>query len=215
MTAVHEAQKRAISLSLGKDALLPGSRTLTFDADGSYTRDFAAKVRSLVLSARTSVQLPGLGEGALSIDQSTSWTRERQAIGDPLLSLLPRVPDDPGIVIVPRPGQDTLRNALTLVYAWSREGSAYGADIRVRRTSHTERLVLESIAMWVEPGVVSSSVPIRFRFEHATEVDVTDTFTLGISGKAAAGVEKRTGTGENLLLPSIGFEVGVTGKLRF
>ncbi len=146
---------------------------------------------------------------------STSWTCERQALGDPLLSLLPRVPDDPGIVVVPRPGQDTLRNALTLAYEWSREGSPYGADIRVQRTSHTERLVLESIAMWVGPGVVSSSVPIRLRFEHATEIDVTETFTLGISGKAAAGMEKRTGTGEDLLLPAIGLEVGVTGKMRF
>ncbi|OHD75173.1 MAG: hypothetical protein A2177_06640 [Spirochaetes bacterium RBG_13_68_11] len=209
------SQKRAITLSLGKNAVLPEGQGLTFDADGSYTRDFAAKVRSLVLSARTSVQLPGLGGGALSIDQSSSWTHERQAIGDPLLSLLPRVPDDPGIVVAPRPDQDTLRNALTLAYAWSREGTPYGADIRVQRTSHTERLVFESIAMWVEPGVVSSSVPIRLRFEHATEIDVTDTFTLGISGKAAAGVEKRTGAGEHLLLPAIGFEVGITGKMRF
>ncbi|MCX7030797.1 MAG: hypothetical protein NTU62_11855 [Spirochaetes bacterium] len=209
------SQKRAVSLSLGKDATFAEARALTFDADASYTRDFAAKVNSLALSMRTAVQLPGLRGGTLSIDQSTSWTRDRQAIDDPLLSLLPRLPDDPGIVIAPRPDQDTLRNALTFSYVWSREGTPEGADIRVRRTTHTERLVLESVAMWVAPGIVSSSVPFRATFEHATEIDVTETFTLGISGKIAAGVEKRTGTGDDLLLPAIGFEVGVTGKLRF
>jgi hypothetical protein len=98
---------------------------------------------------------------------------------------------------------------------WSREGTPEEADIRVRRTTHTERLVLESVAMWVAPGVISSCVPFRATFEHTTEIDVTDPFTLAIWGKAAAGVEKRTGTGGDLLLPAIGFEAGVTGKLRF
>ena len=62
---------------------------------------------------------------------------------------------------------------------------------------------------------MSSSVPLRATFEHLTEIDVTESFTLGIWGKAAAGIERRTGTGEDLLLPAIGFEAGVTGKLRF
>jgi hypothetical protein len=44
---------------------------------------------------------------------------------------------------------------------------------------------------------------------------VSDSFTLGLTGKAAAGVERRTGAGNDLLLPAVGFEVGVTGKVRF
>jgi hypothetical protein len=137
----------------------------------------------------------------LSIDQSASWTRDLQDTGDPLLSLFPGELDDPGIVVAPWPDQDNLRNSLTPCYAWSREGTPEGADIRVRRTAHTECLVLESVARWVEPGVVSSSVPLRATFEHSTEIDVTDTFTLGIWGKAAAGVEKRTGTGRTCCCP--------------
>jgi hypothetical protein len=44
---------------------------------------------------------------------------------------------------------------------------------------------------------------------------MTDSFTLGFSCKAAAGLERRTsGTGE-LLLPSVGFELGVTARFRF
>lgn len=208
-------QKRAIAVSIGKDAAFSEARTLACDADASYTTDFAAKVRSLSLSVRASARLPELGWGSLSIDQSTSWTRDRQAIDDPRLSLLPLVPDDPDVAVAHRPDQDTLRNALTLAYAWSRAGAPLGADVEVQRTAHTERLVLESVATWVEPGVVSSSVPIRASFEHATAIDVTPTFTLGLSGTAAAGIERRTGPGGALLLPSIGFQVGVTGKLRF
>lgn len=208
-------QVRTISASIGKDAAFSGARTIACDADASYAADFAAKVRRSSLSLRTSTRLPDLGWGSLSIDQSTSWTRDRQAIDDPRLSLLPGVPDDPGIVVAHRPDQDTLRTALTVAYAWSRAGSPYGADVEVQRTAHTERFTLESVAMWVEPGVASSSVPIRARFAHETEIDVSPTFTLGLSAAAAAGMERRTGAGDALLLPAIGFQVGITGKLLF
>ena len=209
------AQKRTLTATLGGDQTFAGGRSLTGDAEASFAADYAAKTRSLALSQRATVQLAGIGDGTLSLEQSSGWTRERQSIGDPRLSLFPGVPDDPAIVVVPRPDKDTLRGALTLAYAWRREGNASDADIEVRRTSHTERLTVESTVVWVEPGAVSSSVPIRLRFEHATEIEVSESFTLGISGKAAAGVERRTGAGDDLLLPAIGFEVGITGKIRF
>jgi hypothetical protein len=209
------SQKRTVAATLGGDLTFAGARSLTSDAEGSFTADYAAKTRSLALSQRATVQLAGIGDGTLSLEQSSGWTRERQAIGDPRLSLFPGVPDDPAIVVAPRPDKDTLRGALTLAYAWRREGSAAGADIEVRQTTHTERLTVESTVAWVAPGTVSSSVPIRFRFEHVSEIEVSESFTLGISGKAAAGLERRTGAGEDLLLPAIGFEVGITGKIRF
>jgi hypothetical protein len=209
------SQKRTVAATLGGDLTFAGGRSLTGDAEASFAVDYAARTRTLALSQRATVQLAGIGDGTLSFEQSSGWTRERQAIGDPRLSLFPGVPDDPAIVVAPRPDKDTLRGALTLSYAWRREGSASDADIEVRRTTHTERLSMESTLAWVAPGSVSSSVPIRLRFEHASEIEVSESFTLGISGKAAAGVERRTGAGDDLLLPAIGFEVEITGKIRF
>ncbi len=209
------SQKRIVAATLGGDLTFPEGRSLTGDAEASFAVDYAGKTRTLALSQRATVQLAGIGDGTLSLEQSSGWTRERQSIDDPRLSLFPGVPDDPAIVVAPRSDKDTLRGALTLAYAWRREGSASSADIEVRRTSHTERLTAESTLAWVAPGTVSSSVPIRLRFEHASEIEVSESFTLGISGKAAAGVERRTGAGDDLLLPAIGFEVGITGKIRF
>ena len=209
------SQVRTISASIGRDVVLARARSLAYDAAVDYARDFSSKVRSLDLSVRTQARLPGVLGGTFSIDQSSSWNRERQSLDDPALSLLPRIPDDPGIVVAPRPDRDTLRNTLGFGYEWSREGNPDNPDIRVQRTTHTEKLSLESVVTWVEPGVVSSSVPFRATFEHATEIDVTDTFTLGIRGKLAAGAEWRTGTGDDVYLYGVGFELGVTGKLRF
>jgi hypothetical protein len=210
------SQKRTISLSLHKEAAFARARSFTCDTGAEYARDFAAKVRSLDLSVHAQARLPDVRGGTLTIDQSSSWNRQRQAMGDPLLSLLPGVfPDVPDLVTAPRPGQDTLRNSLSFRYEWSREGNPDQPDIRVQRTTHTERLLLESVVTWVAPGVVSSTVPFRVTFEHATEIDVTDTFTLGVHGKLAAGAERRTGTGDDVYLYGVGFELGVTGKLRF
>jgi hypothetical protein len=193
-----ESQSREISLSLGRDTAFAKGRTLAIDADGSLARNFTAGAWSFALGMRTTAELPGLNGGTLSITQSASWTRDRH-----------------DFVAAHQADQDTLYNLLRLAYAWSREGSPEQADIQVRRTAHTERFEFESLAKWVQPGVVSSSVPLRATFEHLTEIDVTESFTLGIWGKAAAGIERRTGTGDDLLLPAIGFEAGITGKLRF
>jgi len=209
------SQVRTISVSLGRDVALARARSLAFDAAADYARDFATKVRSVDLSVRTRARLPDVLGGTVSIDESSSWNRERQHLDDPALYLLPRIPDDPGIVVAPRPDKDTLRNALSFRYDWSREGNPDNPDLRVQRTTHTEKLSLESVVTWVEPGVVSSSTPFRATFEHATEIDVTDTFTLGIRGKLAGGAERRTGAGDDVYLYGVGFELGVTGKLRF
>jgi len=210
------SQKRTISISLGRGVVLARGRSLTCDASADYARDFAAKVRSLDLSVHAQARLSEVLGGTLTIDQASSWNRQRQAIGDPLLSLRPGVfPDVPDLVVAPRPDQDTLRNSLSFLYEWSREGNPEDPDIEVQRTTHKEKLSLESVMTWVAPGVVSSSTPFRATFEHATEIDVTDAFTLGIRGKLAGGTERRTGAGDDVYLYGFGFELGVTGKLRF
>jgi hypothetical protein len=210
------SQKRTISLSLHKEAAFAHARSLTWDAGADYTRDFAAKVRSLSLLMHAQARLSEVLGGTLTIDQSSGWNRDRQSIGDPMLSLIPGMfPDVPDLVIAPQPGQDTFRNSLSFLYEWSREGNPKDPDIEVQRTTHTEKLSLESVVTWVEPGAVSSTTPFRVTFEHLTEIDVTDTFTLGIRGKLAGGVERRTGMGDHVYLYGMGFELGVTGKLRF
>lgn len=226
-------QKRTVSFSFGKDARLdagasaaPASTagTLSSDTEASFTRDYALKLRSLSLSERWAMRLAGLGGGDLQVDHSISWTRERQSIGDPALSLYPNTPDGPGTVAI-RPDRDSLRNALTVGYDWHHSGSpsrpaptgivSGRGTATVQAIRNTEKLVLENILAWTTSALPVSSVPIRGSFEHISQIQVSDTFTLGLSGKTAAGVERRSAGGSELVLPAVGFELGVTARFSF
>ncbi len=216
-------QKRVVSLSLGKDATIgaaaglgaagptaaPVRGLLGADTEARVGWDYALKVRSLGLSGRMLLGL-SLGPGGdLELDTSLTWTRERQSIGDPVLSLFPGQADGPFAVAV-RPDTDTVKGSLGALYTWSREASA-----QAQAVTNIERLLLETIVTRTTSAASVSSVPVRGLFRHTSEIEVTDSVTLGFSGKAAAGLERRTQGASELLLPSVGFELGVTARFRF
>jgi hypothetical protein len=206
------SQKRVVSFSLGKEATLaaaPVRGLLGADAEASWSWDYALKVRSLDLSGRMSLGLDLGQAGDLQLDSSLSWARDRQCLGDPGLQLFPGRADGPGAVAV-RPDTDLVNGSLGIQYTWSREAGA-----RAQAVIHTERLLLETILSRTSSAASVSSVPLRGLFRHSSEIEVTDSVTLGFSGKAAAGLEKRTRGASELLLPSLGFELGVTARFRF
>jgi hypothetical protein len=218
-------QKRVVSFSVGKDARLgtggaaaQGTQgdgptaeagTLTTDIEASFTRDYALKVRSLSISERWGLHLAGVRDGDLRLDHSISWARDRQSVGDPALSLFPDGSGEPGAVAL-RPDKDNLTNTLTVGYVWRQRGSA-----AVQAVTNTEQLTLENILAWTTSPLPVSSVPLRASFEHLSQIEVSDSLTLGLSGKAAAGIERRAAGSDTLMLPAVGFELGITARFSF
>ena len=161
------------------------------------------------MSGRASLGLALGIQGDLQVDGSLAWSRDRQAVGDAELSLFPGQADGPQAVAA-RPDTDTVRGSLVVQYIWKREASA-----QAQAVTNSERLSLETILTQTSSTASVSSVPVRGVFRHSSEIEITDEITLGFSGKAAAGLERRTGGASELLLPSVGFELGVTARFRF
>jgi len=96
------------------------------------------------------------------------------------------------------------------VYTWKRP-----AGLSRRMVAHIERLSLEDSFTWTTGAGTVSSIPVRGTFHHSSDIEVSRFFTLGIWGKAAAGLETTTGAAGRLEYPSVGFEMGVSARFRF
>jgi len=227
------AQTRSLRTRLGLDIpLVPkrrgpapaGSDRLGLDAGYVLRWDYARKLRVHEVSSRAFVLLGGPLPGELSGQHTLSYSRERQAIGDSALELVPGRPDlEPPVG--EEPDRDLVTSALGLEYRWEqtlqrrpRVSRWIPVPLQATQTvSHTERLAVENQILIMDRAKTTSTgaVPLRIVLEHETLMGVSENMHVQLALRTMGGLQERIEADRSFYEPAWGLEARLQVVLSF
>ena len=160
------------------------------------------------------------------MNQSTSWTRERQYIAAERLAIFPGDPlsePEPSY----RADSDRLVNRSTFQYSWraDRVPSAtpstlarrLGVDGEAQLVVNREQISVETTTTFADPASLGTTVllPLRVTLEHSSEVTQTENLSFRLSLVGQGGLEKQVGAGYADLVPAFGVELRLGATIRY
>jgi len=197
------------------------------DASLGYSteRNYATKVIAHTFEIGASYTRLKSEHSGITLDHEISYTLQRQKIGNSKLYLFP---DDPSgeISVAEMPDSDTVSNALTFQYLWEYilTGRPLFASVTKNldyeaSVQNVESVKLENIYTFTdrEKATSFSNIPFRLTLEHTSDYRMTENVLFGMNAKSVVGIEEKVlpNAPEGNILPSMGFEFGISLKVLF
>jgi len=191
----------------------------------STERNYATKVIAHTFEIGASYTRLKSEHSGITLDHEITYTLQRQKIGSSKMYLFP---DDPSgeISVAEMPDSDSVSSAVTFQYLWEylltgrplftsvTKSLDYEASVQ-----NAESVKLENIYTFTdrEKAASFSNIPFRLTLEHTSDYRMTENVLFGMNAKSVIGIEEKVlpNAPEGNILPSMGFEFGISLKVLF
>jgi len=223
-------QTRAFNTSITNNILFKRPEGLyqkELDVSLGYSteRNYATKVIAHTFDIKADYSRLKSEHRGVTLDHEISYTLQRQKIGSSKLYLFP---DDPSgeISVAEKPDSDTVSSAVTFKYLWEyiltgrSLFSSLTKDLDYEASvQNVESVKLENIYTFTdrEKAESFSNIPFRLTLEHTSDYQMTENVLFGMNAKYVVGIEEKVlpNATEGNILPSMGFEFGISLKVLF
>jgi len=223
-------QKRNLGVTAGKNIPLGRKKNVydySLDVQFAYEheRNYSTKVLSNSFELETGFDFLKTPYKGFLIDHTFTYERERQKIDEPSLYLFPSHPERE-IEVPYKPYRDTLKNSLIFNYLWELDIKKWGLFSALFSNvsqkvfiQNSEIFKFENIYTFTdkERAESFSNIPFRLTLEHKSSYNLTDKVQFGMNLMWVVGIEQKIippSTSGNIL-PSMGFEAGISIKIIF
>jgi len=223
-------QKRNVEVTAGKNFILGKKKdvydySLSLQFTYEHGRNYTTKVLGNTFEFETGFDFLKSSSRGFQLDHSFTYERERQKIDEPSLYLFPGESENE-IEVPYKPYRDTLKNSVVFEYLWEynikKSGLFPSFFLNIQQEGfikNSEIIKLENIYTFTDRERAGSfnNIPLRLTLEHKSSYSLTDKVQFGMNLATVVGIEERVAppSTEGSILPSIGFETGISIKIIF